>query len=202
MLSDILESNDDSTAEGSGRTVEDAEHAAYGDSDVGSLVDDSSLIANDVENGVSAEGGDQVDLSKRTLTMSAGDAITGESVDDILDVISWTLIQGIARCRECHCLNGRSGGQRPGPSQGAHRRYPRFWYHLTSKGLPGQFQDRRISQEASNSLFMSVRYEKQMYPAIVKIVCRFPVILNTTPNSLPVLMGMSLLLQCFMLVLL
>ena len=64
-------------------TVNAADSATSDDSDVGSLVDDSSLTANDVENGVSAEAGDQTDLSKRTITITTGSLFTSKSIDDI-----------------------------------------------------------------------------------------------------------------------
>lgn len=64
--------------ERSGETGDDDGGAVPNDSDDSNLVDDSSLTANEAENAVSAEAGDQTDLSRRTVVASAGNLITGE----------------------------------------------------------------------------------------------------------------------------
>ncbi|GAB7325425.1 hypothetical protein MBLNU13_g09452t1 [Cladosporium sp. NU13] len=76
-LQDVSESGHISPVESSGDTVNNADDTGSGGFDDSSLVDDSSLTANDIENGVSAEGGDQTDLSKRTIAASTGGFITG-----------------------------------------------------------------------------------------------------------------------------
>jgi hypothetical protein len=130
VLSDDSEPEDDSTAEGSSGAVDD-ENVPSDDSDIGSLVDDSSLTANDVENGVSAEGGDQIDLSRRTILPSADGLITGESIENMLGVASWILIQGIARSRTCHHHNGRRTEHRPKQDRS-------YCCRLKPNGLPKQ----------------------------------------------------------------
>ena len=171
MLSDDYEPEDDSTAEGSGGAVDDENVP----SDIGSLIDDSSLTANDVENGVSAEGGDQTDLSRRTVLPSADGLITGESIEDMSAVASWILTQGVARSRTCHRHNGRRTEYRP-----KQHRLP-CWCCLKSNGGPKQSE---LVTQALNILSASSRCEKQIYPVIFRIVCRLSVILASHPINL------------------
>jgi hypothetical protein len=84
VLAGASESDDDSSAESSTGMVDDAGNTASDDSDTGSLIDDSSLTANAIENRVSAEGADQTDLGRRTIAPSAGGLLGGESLDDVL----------------------------------------------------------------------------------------------------------------------
>jgi hypothetical protein len=84
VVSGASESEDGSTTDATSGAVDDAETPASDDSDIGSLIDDSSLTANDIENGVSVEGADQTDLGRRTIAPSARALLGGESLDDVV----------------------------------------------------------------------------------------------------------------------
>lgn len=83
MLAGTSGSDVNSSLESSTGTVDDAENAASDDSDIGSLSDDFSLTANEIENGVSAEGADQTDLGRRTIASVTGNLNSGESIKDV-----------------------------------------------------------------------------------------------------------------------
>lgn len=80
---DVSESGQNSPVESSGDTVSNADDTVSDNFDNSSLIDDSSLTANDIENGVSALGGDTTDLSKRTIAASVDGFITGERIEDV-----------------------------------------------------------------------------------------------------------------------
>ena len=88
---DVSESGQNSPVESSGNTVNNADNAVPDGFDNSDLIDDSSLTANDIENGVSAEAGDQTGLSKRTIAASVGGVITGKRMYDVSTAAPWAL---------------------------------------------------------------------------------------------------------------